>query len=165
MPPKQTSRPEPSLAARMTEPAEQPFIDAGRALLKSSFLLANHPERPYFAHDLTLAQLDVLVTRPQAEGASLNCSEIAAHTLITKGGITGILDRLEARGLVRRVHSREDRRSVLIQLSAKGIDLFRKLYPELQRHNRTLLEKGFTRAQVKNFTDLLNQLNRSLENE
>ena len=166
MPPKQSSRSEAlSLAAQVTEPGEQPFIDAGRALLKAGFLLANHPKRPYFAHDLTVAQLDVLVTLANAEGACLNCSEIAAHTLITKGGITGILDRLEARGLIKRIHSREDRRSVLIQLSAKGIELFRKLYPELQRHNRSLFEKAFTRAQTKDFSELLGQLIRTLEKE
>jgi MarR family transcriptional regulator, 2-MHQ and catechol-resistance regulon repressor len=166
MSPKQSRLSEqPSLAAQVAEPAEQPFVDAGRALLKAGFLFANHRERPYFAFDLTLAQLDVLVTLAQAEGASLNCSEIAEKTLITKGGITGILDRLEARGMVRRVHSREDRRSVLIQLSAKGVEIFRKLYPELQRHNRTLLEKAFSRAQTKDFSTLLNQLIRTLEKE
>lgn len=154
-----------SLAAQMTAPAEQRFIEAGRGLLKAGFLFADHPERPYLAYDLNLAQVDVLVALARAEGASLNCSEIAEKTLITKGGITGILDRLETRGLLMRVHSREDRRSILIQLTPKGMELFRKLYPELARHNRSLFEKAFTRAQTKHFNDLLAQLIRTLENE
>jgi MarR family 2-MHQ and catechol resistance regulon transcriptional repressor len=165
MSPKQ-SRPseQQSLAAEVIEPADQPFVDAARALLKADFLFSNHPQRPYFAYDLTTAQVDVLAALARAEGASLNCSEIAEKTLITKGGITGIVDRLEARGFVRRVHSREDRRSVEIQLSAKGIEFFRKVYPQLARHNRTLFEKAFSRAQVKDFNDLLTQLIRTLEN-
>ena len=65
--------------------------------------------------------MDVLIALARAEDASLSCSEIAERTLITKGGITGILDRLEARGLVKRIPSRDDRRSVLIRLSAKGL--------------------------------------------
>ena len=166
MPSRQSNRSEPlSLVAQLIEPAEQPFVDVGRALLKASFLFANHRERPYFGYNLSLAQVDVLVALAQAKGSKLNCSEIAEKTLITKGGITGILDRLEARGFVRRVHSSEDRRSVLIQLSAKGIDLFRKLYPALQRHNRTLLERAFTRGQTRDFSELLNQLIGSLEKE
>ena len=166
MPSKRSNRAKPlSLAAQATDPTEQPFVDAGRALLKASFLFANHRDRPYFAYDLSLAQVDVLVTLAQAEDSRLNCSDIAEKTLITKGGITGILDRLEARRLVKRIHSLEDRRSVLIQLSKKGIEFFRKLYPELQRHNRILLEEAFTRAQTRDFSELLNQLIRSLEKE
>jgi DNA-binding MarR family transcriptional regulator len=138
-----------SLETQMTEPADQPFIDAARALLKAEFLFTNHPQRPYLAYDLTLA--------------SLSCSEIAERTLITKGGITGILDRLEARGLVKRIPSRDDRRSVLIRLSAKGVELFRKLYPELVRSNRYLLERAFKPEQVKEFSRLLELLIRSLE--
>jgi len=42
-------------------------------------------------------------------GESLSCSEIANRTLITKGGVTGILDRLEARGVIKLIQSRDDR--------------------------------------------------------
>jgi DNA-binding MarR family transcriptional regulator len=152
-----------SLPAQVIAPADQPFIDAGRALVKAAFLFANHPERPYQKYDLTLAQIDVLSTLARADGASLSCSEIAEQTLITKGGITGILDRLEARGLVKRVPSRDDRRSVLVRLSARGVDLFSKLYPELTRTNRSFLEKAFTPEQMKLLGGLLELLIHSLE--
>jgi MarR family transcriptional regulator, 2-MHQ and catechol-resistance regulon repressor len=152
-----------SLAAQVTTPADEPFIDASRALLKASFLFANHPERPYLAYDLTLAQVDVLGALARAEEAILSCSEVAERTLITKGGITGILDRLEARGLVKRIPSREDRRSVLVRLSAKGVELFRKFYPELARSNRSLFEKAFSSDQMKEFSKLLEVLIRNLE--
>ena len=109
--------------------------------------------------------MDVLIALARAEDASLSCSEIAERTLITKGGITGILDRLEARGLVKRIPSRDDRRSVLIRLSAKGFELFRKLYPELVRSNRYLLEGAFKPEQVKEFSRLLELLIRNLETE
>lgn len=164
MPPKESgpSAP-PSLAEQVLEPAEQPFIDAARALLKAGFLFTNHPLRPNLAYDLTVAQIDVMRTLAGAEGEGLSCSEIADRTLITKGGITGILDRLEARGLIKRVPSRDDRRSVLVRLSAKGVELYRKFYPELARANRYLLERAFKPEQMKEFSKLLELLNRSLE--
>ena len=164
MPPKQPRLSEQiSLADQVTEAADQPFIDGGRGLLNVYYLFANHAVRPFVAHDLNLAQVDVLTALARAHGNSLNCSEIAEKTLITKGGITGILDRLEARGLVKRIHSREDRRSVLIQLTAKGIELFRKVYPELVHHNRTMFEKAFTRTEMKDFNNLIARLIRTLE--
>jgi DNA-binding MarR family transcriptional regulator len=143
--------------------ADQPFIDIARALLRANFLFSYHPERAYQAYDLTLAQVDVLVVLAHAEGASLTCSDIAEKTLITKGGITGILDRLQARGLVKRIHSSDDRRIVLVRLSAKGVELFRKFYPEIARGNRALLEKSFKPEQLKEFGRLLGLLIRGLE--
>jgi MarR family 2-MHQ and catechol resistance regulon transcriptional repressor len=152
-----------SLEAQVTRPADQPFIDAARALVKAAFLFVNRTGRAYDVYDLTVAQLDVLGALARAEEASLSCSEIAERTLITKGGITGILDRLEARGLVKRIPSRDDRRSVLVRLSAKGVELFRKLYPELVRSTRSLFEKAMRPDQMKEFSKLLALLIRNLE--
>jgi MarR family transcriptional regulator, 2-MHQ and catechol-resistance regulon repressor len=151
------------LLEQMTPLEDLPFIDLSRALLKASFLFSIHPDRAYQSFDLTLAQVDVLMALGNAEGAILTCSEIAEKTLITKGGITGILDRLEARGLVKRSHSREDRRSVTVRLSAKGIELFRKLCPALARANRAIFEKVFQPEQQKEFGKLLHMLIGGLE--
>jgi DNA-binding MarR family transcriptional regulator len=164
MPLKQSSPPKQlSLAAQVTEAADQPFVDVTRALLKASFLFVNETERPYQSYDLTLAQMDVLSALARTDGESISCSEIAERTLITKGGITGILDRLEARGLVKRFPSSDDRRSVLVRLSSKGVELFRKLYPELARSNRSILERAFKPQQMKEFNRLLEVLIHSIE--
>ncbi len=160
MPPKSSE----TLVEHVTPPEDRPFIDLARALLKASFLFSNHPDRAYHAFDLTLAQVDVLMALGNADDTSLTCSEIAEKTLITKGGITGILDRLEARGLVKRIHSRDDRRSVTVRLSARGIELFGKLCPALARGNRALFEKVFHPEQHKEFGKLLTRLIRGLEN-
>jgi MarR family transcriptional regulator, 2-MHQ and catechol-resistance regulon repressor len=165
MAPKSSSETQPgSLVERVTPPGDRPFIDLARALLKATFLFADHPDRAYHAFDLTLAQVDVLMALANAEDTSLTCSEIAEKTLITKGGITGILDRLEGRGLVKRSHSRDDRRSVSVRLSAKGIELFSRLCPALARGNREIFERVFDSDQHKEFGKLLNRLIRGLEN-
>jgi len=164
VPAKQSSPPRQlSLAAQVTDATDQPFIDASRALIKAAFLFVNQTERPYQSYDLTLAQMDVLSTLARTDGESITCSEIAERTLITKGGITGILDRLEARGLVKRFPSSDDRRSVLVRLSSKGVELFRKLYPELARSNRSILERAFKPQQMKEFSRLLEVLIQSIE--
>lgn len=164
MPTRQSSPSRPlSLAAQVTDAADQPFVDVARALIKAGFLFVNQTERPYQSYDLTLAQMDVLSSLARTDGEPISCSEIAERTLITKGGITGILDRLEARGLVKRFPSSDDRRSVLVRLSAKGVELFRKLYPELARSNRSILERAFKRDQMREFSRLLEVLIHSIE--
>jgi MarR family transcriptional regulator, 2-MHQ and catechol-resistance regulon repressor len=157
-----SERPE-TLVAQVTERADEPFINTARALLKASYLFFNQPGRPLQDYDLTLAQLDVLCALARAEVSSLTCSEIAAMTLITKGGLTGVLDRLEGRGLVERIPSPKDRRSVSIRLSATGTALFRKLYPAHVRWHRALFEKAFPPEQMNHLGELLEKLIQGLE--
>ena len=152
-----------SLRSRVTPPADLPFLDLSRALLKASFLFSNHPERALHAYKLSLAQMDVLSVLADALDSSVTCSEIAERTLITKGGITGILDRLEARGLIKRIPSRDDRRSVRVRLSAKGAELLRKLYPALARSNRALFERELRPEQLREFAKSLDLLIRGLD--
>jgi MarR family transcriptional regulator, 2-MHQ and catechol-resistance regulon repressor len=154
-----------SLRLQVTALADQPFLDLSRALLKASFLFSNHPERAIHAYHLSLAQMDVLTVLADAVDSTVTCSEIAEKTLITKGGITGILDRLEARGLVKRMPSRDDRRRVQVRLSAKGIELLRKLYPELARSNRALFERALRPEQMREFAKALDLLIRGLEGQ
>jgi DNA-binding MarR family transcriptional regulator len=151
------------LAGQSAVPEDMPFADATRALVKAGFLISNRPGVPYHKYRLSLAEADVLATVARAPEGRLNCSEIAAKTLITKSGITKVLDRLETRGLVKRVPSRDDRRSISIQLSAKGVELWRRLFPEIARSAREVFEKAFRPEQMKQFSKLLALLVRSLE--
>jgi DNA-binding MarR family transcriptional regulator len=152
-----------SLSDQLAQVKDTPFVDAVRALVKAGFLISNRPEAAHHAYRLNLAEADVIVAVARAPEERLNCSEIAERTLITKGGITKILDRLEARGLVKRMPSRDDRRSISIQLSAKGIEFWRKFFPEAARSAREVFEKAFRPEQMKQFSKLLVLLLRSLE--
>jgi DNA-binding MarR family transcriptional regulator len=156
---------QPSLAAQTIGPEDQIYVQGARALIKAGFLFSDHPEIVFRAFDLNLAQVDVLVALANAPDSTLTCSEIAEKTLVTKGAITGVLDKFEARGLVRRISSRDDRRSFLVRLTAKGVEFFRKFYPEMVRGKRTLFEKAFSPEQMKEFNQLLGLLLRCLEEE
>lgn len=74
---------------------------------------------------LTPSQFDVITALGESSG--MNCGELGARALITKGTLTGILDRLEQKGLVIREESQGDRRSVIINLSPEGLSLFSQM--------------------------------------
>jgi DNA-binding MarR family transcriptional regulator len=59
--------------------------------------------------------------------------------------------------------SQDDRRSISIQLSAKGVEFWRKFCPEAARSARELFEKAFRPEQMRQFSKLLDLLVRSLE--
>lgn len=89
---------------------------------------------------LTGPQFDIIATLGNTEGMS--CKELGRRTLITKGTLTGVLDRLESKGLLRRVVSSGDRRAFVVRLTAEGQACFESIFPQqmafLDRHFRKL---------------------------
>lgn len=79
---------------------------------------------------LTPPQFDVISTLGGTEG--MNMKDLAAATLVTKGTLTGIVDRLEKRQLVRREVPPENRRSFTIVLTKAGEALFQEVFPVAQ---------------------------------
>ena len=76
---------------------------------------------------LTIAQFDIVATLGNTPG--MTCKELGEKTLITKGTLTGVLDRMEARGLIRRTASDADRRQVFVVLTAQGVRTFERAFP------------------------------------
>ena len=77
---------------------------------------------------LTISQFDILVTLGNDQG--MTPKELVEKTLITKGTLTGVVDRLQLKGLVKRTPSTLDGRSQIITLTKKGQKLFEKVFPE-----------------------------------
>lgn len=75
---------------------------------------------------LTPPQFDIVVTLGNTAGMTFK--ELGSRTLITKGTLTGVVDRLEARGLVERMASPTDGRSTLVRLTATGDRVFREVF-------------------------------------
>ena len=103
---------------------------------------------------LTPAQFDIVVTLGRTAGMS--CRTLGERTLITKGTLTGVLDRLEARGLLARSPCTEDRRSVVVRLTAAGEALFEQVYPAHVAH----LKQCFAGFDEPDFAALERQLAR-----
>lgn len=73
---------------------------------------------------LSVPQCDVVTTLTEAEGISQQ--ELAKRLYVTKGNISGLLDRLEAAGLVERRSTAADRRQYAIYLTAPGREAAKK---------------------------------------
>lgn len=76
---------------------------------------------------LTSSQFDIIATLGNTEGMS--CKELGEKTFITKGTMTGVLDRLECKGVLTRCPVQGDRRLYLIKLTDEGQALFEKVFP------------------------------------
>lgn len=81
---------------------------------------------------LTPPQFDIIATLGNTEG--MRFKELGEKTLCTKGTLTGIVDRLSDKGLVRRVASQTDGRSQIVQLTPAGEVLFAQVFPAQLKH-------------------------------
>jgi DNA-binding MarR family transcriptional regulator len=91
-------------------------------------LLMREARRSVERWGLTLPQFDVIAELERAK-RGFTFGELSRLLLVTSGNLTGIVDRLEADGLVRRKHDQHDRRVVRIVLTAKGRQLVDTIAP------------------------------------
>lgn len=77
---------------------------------------------------LTAGQFDILATLGNTAGMTFK--QLGEQTLITKGTLTGIIDRLELKGLVAREANQQDARSTRVCLTVTGQQLFEQVFPE-----------------------------------
>jgi DNA-binding MarR family transcriptional regulator len=75
---------------------------------------------------VTLPQFDVLSELEHA-GDPLTMSQLSQNLMVSNGNVTGVVDRLERDGYVRRAASPTDRRVQFIALTDKGISAFAKM--------------------------------------
>lgn len=89
--------------------------------------------------------------------APLNCTEIASRMINRDPDMTRLLDRLEAKGWIKRTRDGEDRRTVLALITKTGLDLLAELdEPVLESHRRQLAALDFaTKRTVSDALKLL----------
>jgi DNA-binding MarR family transcriptional regulator len=78
------------------------------------------------AHGLTLSDYDVLVQLARAPECTLRNIELAKAVVLTRSGVTRLVDGLERDGLVARASCPSDKRGTLIQLTNEGVRRLRE---------------------------------------
>jgi DNA-binding MarR family transcriptional regulator len=73
------------------------------------------------AHGLPLTQYEVLLHLERAPDHRLRMSELARSVLLSQSGVTRLVDRLEALGLVVRAQCADDRRVLWAQMTDEGV--------------------------------------------
>lgn len=81
------------------------------------------------AHDLSLTQYEVLLLLARSPNGSLRLSDLAHGALLSLSGLSRLVDRLAAMGLVERAQCPDDRRSSLACLTPAGHKKFREARP------------------------------------
>jgi DNA-binding MarR family transcriptional regulator len=108
------------MTERTTAPGRADDLGIVDALAQLTFLVQGKLARLTAAHDLSLIQTRLLGVLRDREPTM---RELATLLDLDKSSVTGLVDRAEKRGLVRRSPSDEDRRTVRVVLTSAGREL------------------------------------------
>jgi DNA-binding MarR family transcriptional regulator len=104
---------------------------------------------------LTPPQFGLL--RAVAKRGAMSLNRISQEMLVTPPNITGVVDRLEAKLLVRRVANKEDRRATIIELTSEG----RRLQENVAKRYGVFMKQAlsaFTHSEQATLRNLLLKL-------
>jgi DNA-binding MarR family transcriptional regulator len=123
-------------------PSDETWFDAWRGVLFASARVLRIADVDMLEHDgFPLTWFDVLSRLTDAGPAGLRMQELEELALFTRGGLTRLVDRIEAAGLVRREPVPGDRRGVRVVLTADGAQRYTAA---IARH-REVIEREFGR--------------------
>lgn len=146
---------------------KQPFDvleqEAYLNILRTNDQFQNRFGKLFREFGVTSSQYNVLRIL-RGEGQPMPCLEIADRMVQVVPAITGLLDRLELQGLIRRERCTVDRRVVYIDLTEKAVDLLSRMdRPVIELHKALMGHLSVT--ELKDLTRLLEKARMSLDAE
>ncbi|HEX7093687.1 MAG TPA: MarR family transcriptional regulator [Nitrospiraceae bacterium] len=151
------------LGMELPDLKDDPYLKVLRPLVEAYLAFELTASRHIKTLRLTPSQFDVIATLGDTDG--LTCSELSAHTLVTKGTLTGVLDRLVAKGLIRRDTVKDDRRCVKIRLTEKGGTMFRNTFAAHIAFIKPFFERALNQKDIDVACTLLLRLRDSFQQE
>ena len=86
----------------------------------AQLFLANKPRMAAIAHEFELAPMQMYALRHLDSGAEVPMNALAESLVCDASYVTGIVDRLEARGLIERRPAAHDRRVKMLAVTEEG---------------------------------------------
>ena len=132
-----------------------PVSSVGYLLNRVRTELLDAIEKELAPLDITAAQYIIMaqLAYSLADSASQLCKSISYDP----GAMTRMIDRLETKGLVRRVRSAEDRRAVNLELTAEGNAVFPKMRASVVDVLNRIMH-GFTKSEARQLESYLQRM-------
>lgn len=142
-------------AARYNPAMGQRYLKSIRLLAECMQAFERLSGRHVRENGLTHAQFDIIATLGNTSGMSYK--ELGERTLITKGTLTGVIERLDQKGLVMRERSTLDARSWFIRLTPQGEQVFRDVFPRVTARGAAVFTQ-YTEADYAELEQVLTRL-------
>ncbi|WP_323446314.1 MarR family winged helix-turn-helix transcriptional regulator [Streptomyces yaizuensis] len=135
-----------------------PMTAYGR-IYRISRAMGDRVEKEYREYGINRGEFDVLATlRRSGDPYTLSPSRLSATLMLTTGGMTGRLDRLERAGLLTRNPDPHDRRGLRITLTERGLGLVDEAVTAGVRVQSAVLGSALTPAEADELNALLRKV-------
>ena len=139
---------------KQTRPFATPAQEATVALLKTTDVVRRRLSRVLDNEGITLQQYNVLRILRGAQGQPLCALEIRDRLIEETPGVSRLIDRLVAKGLVRRDRSLDDRRLLECYITGRGLELLARLDDSVNAADGNVL-KSLKPAEITTLLSLL----------
>lgn len=102
-------------------------INAWESLFRAQVSVIRELNREFPNEELSFNEYDVLFNLSKQDGRRLRIRDLNRHLLLTQPSVSRMVDRLVARGLVRKESDPGDGRGTFVYLTEIGFSLFRKV--------------------------------------
>jgi DNA-binding MarR family transcriptional regulator len=110
--------------ARVRPDLDTAAMEVFGRIFRLSRAMGDRMEKAYAPFGISRGEFDVLATlRRSGEPHALSPRQLSATLMLTTGGMTGRLDKLERAGLLRRSPDPHDRRGLQVTLTEKGLNV------------------------------------------
>jgi DNA-binding MarR family transcriptional regulator len=159
------------VAAARAQPSRLPAglaphgLAAWRALLTCHAAVLRRIEHDLDAEPdlLPLTWYDVILELNAARDGQLRQRDLARKVVLTRSGISRLVDRLERAGLVSTAPNPRDRRGDLVTLTASGRDALRRTWPVYARCIQAHFAHDLTAAEADTLTSALERIRDAAE--
>jgi len=146
---------------RQTRPFDTEGTELVLTLVRAAELVGGRVDRPVAATGISGAQYNVLrILRGSPEG--LPTREVCGRMVTRAPNLTRLVDKLEAKGLLARIRSDEDRRVVTLRITDEGLRLVASLSEPIQTATLDAV-RGLGPEEQSELIRLLNRLRAPLE--
>ncbi len=128
--------------------------EASEALFRAQSTIAQELAAPDAWEDLVPREYGVLYALSTADPRGLRITELGEDVLLTQPGMSRLVARLEARGLVQRVDDLDDARACLIRLTPAGVDAQRRIGRVHARHVAEAMTRHLDRGELEQLLEL-----------
>jgi DNA-binding MarR family transcriptional regulator len=146
----------PSKRPHTPVPQDVSLLPVLRALAKCQQQISRVTLRHMESMGLTPAQFDVLATLGDEPG--MTCKQLGEQSLITRGTLIPVLDRLEAKGLVQRSKSEKDSRQTIVSLTPEGQALYEQVFMPHVDYVRPFFDRALSAEEQQLLVSLLGRV-------
>ena len=145
-------------AQHLTKKASPSVTAVGRLIGAHAALTRQLSAELVAQHGLTLTEYEVLVLLARAPERAMRRVDLAHEVRLSPSGVTRLLDRLEAAGLVGKASCKTDGRVTYAELTAAGMAKLERCAPDQAAAAERLLGERFDDDELASLVELLERL-------